>query len=1210
MNAGTPSQGNGANRTYKSHVTYVFPSLALAVLLSATTQAEPAPLKVRWINGESVPGEMIDGNAEAMRWKTSLFADPLELKWTAIRRVEQPVASMATKDPFSITLRDGSHILGDLVEATDKTISIRSARHGDAALKRSEVLSIRRLRGGSLVTAGPVGDAGWAEGAARPKPGSPAAAPSPPSSIPRLVTGPGGALVIPYWNRGIAFEQDVGDPSDIEIHLRSSIRPEFRLTLEFISGQRFDIETWDEDLVVAMADEFRVIRKLAADDRTVKLRVCWDKTTRRCAIYTPEGEPVLEWQTPDVKTEGAARFVLMNKGRDLSMDFLRFRKWDGKAPSKIDSKQPRFELADGRILGGELIRASAGTLRVKLRGDSSEKDMPLSCVDALILSGDSVKSPQHEAVLNYADGTFLSGRMESIKDGVIALHTSFADAPVNSRFDALRQLLLDLKAPDGSVKETPLSELDRVVLPGFSLHGKFIADGAAQPRWLPVGGMKAASLKSDQSFEITRAFTPDAKLPTAPALFFTSSGDILPGSLHGLDRTGVEMDSDIMDGKKLPADSLTAIQFGASTQVSIDGFNDPGWRIIKGDSKTVNREKDSLSLEPGASIGHVAALQGSEIKLSMTSSGFSTVRLRLFCAGLEGEKSSNVMISHWGSYVYSGLETDDGQLADQIRTGIETRKPLAVKLVVQEKSVELHLNGVMAQKFAIAPSSRQGAGLIIEPASLWGNTVTSVTLSGFSSRSVPGHTWLPDVSTETKTQALTVPRFRKDDPARHAIIAANGDVLRGEIEGATESHFAFRSGLETLRVPRDRVKAAIWLKKPLPDATPAAEPSPAQKLLDHRIERRMNYSNGSFSSLIGAIEREAAGLKINRPAKQDARSFPFQFGGQTVGEALEQVCALFGLKYRLDKDGSIVIEQAPTIPKGLVQKSYWLKPDAFPEKASAQEILAAKGVPFPGGSSASWQAAARQLTVTNTTENLSKLGEVLAANFGGSLGSPTHWLLLTSGARLGLAVEKFDPDFVLGHHPVYGACKVPMAQIFVVRTSMPEPTTTMNSLQDWRLVFAPEPVLPETGGEGSPMLGKAAPAFKLTLLGGGDFDLAQERGKVVVLDFWATWCGPCIKSLPGLIEAMSAFPADQVKLIGVNQGEGGEVVKRFLEARGLKLTVAMDGTQSVARQYGVDGIPHTVIVGPDGKVAWVKTGFSPDGDTEAANAVKQLLAPH
>ena len=110
-----------------------------------------------------------------------------------------------------------------------------------------------------------------------------------------------------------------------------------------------------------------------------------------------------------------------------------------------------------------------------------------------------------------------------------------------------------------------------------------------------------------------------------------------------------------------------------------------------------------------------------------------------------------------------------------------------------------------------------------------------------------------------------------------------------------------------------------------------------------------------------------------------------------------------------------------------------------------------------------------------------------------------------------------------------------------------------------------------------------------------------------MLDFWATWCGPCVKSLPGLIEAMSAFPEDRVKLIGVNQGEPPDLVKRFLETRNWKLNVAMDAQQSVARQYGVDGIPHTVIVGPDGKVAWVKTGYSPDGETEAANAVKKLL---
>jgi peroxiredoxin len=173
---------------------------------------------------------------------------------------------------------------------------------------------------------------------------------------------------------------------------------------------------------------------------------------------------------------------------------------------------------------------------------------------------------------------------------------------------------------------------------------------------------------------------------------------------------------------------------------------------------------------------------------------------------------------------------------------------------------------------------------------------------------------------------------------------------------------------------------------------------------------------------------------------------------------------------------------------------------------------------------------------------------------------------------------------------------------------MPQSTPAMRSLENWHLAFAPEPVIPGAGTDAAPDLGKEAKAFKLPLLSGGDFELAKQKGKVVVLDFWATWCGPCIKALPGLIEAMSAFPSDQVQLIGVNQGEAKDQVKRFLETRGWKLEVALDTEQSVGQQYGVDGIPHTVIIGPDGKIAWVKTGYSPDGETEAADAVKKLLS--
>ena len=194
-----------------------------------------------------------------------------------------------------------------------------------------------------------------------------------------------------------------------------------------------------------------------------------------------------------------------------------------------------------------------------------------------------------------------------------------------------------------------------------------------------------------------------------------------------------------------------------------------------------------------------------------------------------------------------------------------------------------------------------------------------------------------------------------------------------------------------------------------------------------------------------------------------------------------------------------------------------------------------------------------------------------------------------------------------GTHPLYGHCRVPMEDVYAVRSTPPEPTAAARAVGGWQTTFAPEPILPESGGEGSELLGKDAPAFKLKTLDGGEFDLGAQRGKVVVLDFWATWCGPCIKSLPGLMEAMGRFSGDKVCLVGVNQAEAPEAVKRFLESHGWTLAVALDAGQTVAKQCGVDGIPHTVIVGPDGKVVWVHTGAAPDADEQATTVVKKLL---
>ena len=74
---------------------------------------------------------------------------------------------------------------------------------------------------------------------------------------------------------------------------------------------------------------------------------------------------------------------------------------------------------------------------------------------------------------------------------------------------------------------------------------------------------------------------------------------------------------------------------------------------------------------------------------------------------------------------------------------------------------------------------------------------------------------------------------------------------------------------------------------------------------------------------------------------------------------------------------------------------------------------------------------------------------------------------------------------------------------------------------------------------------KKTPKFVTKLIDGENFDIAKYQGKVVVLDFWATWCAPCVRALPQLIEVTSGFDNSDVVLVAVNQGEGNKKISQF-----------------------------------------------------------------
>ena len=142
-----------------------------------------------------------------------------------------------------------------------------------------------------------------------------------------------------------------------------------------------------------------------------------------------------------------------------------------------------------------------------------------------------------------------------------------------------------------------------------------------------------------------------------------------------------------------------------------------------------------------------------------------------------------------------------------------------------------------------------------------------------------------------------------------------------------------------------------------------------------------------------------------------------------------------------------------------------------------------------------------------------------------------------------------------------------------------------------------------------PLIGKNAPQFESVLLDGSKFKLENHKGKVVVLDFWATWCGPCVRALPVLIEKMSQFEKDELILLAVNQGETKKVISQFLKKKKLQqLNVVMDRKKSIGRDYKVQGIPKTVVIDQEGVIRHVEVGFGEQAAARINAKISKLLS--
>lgn len=137
--------------------------------------------------------------------------------------------------------------------------------------------------------------------------------------------------------------------------------------------------------------------------------------------------------------------------------------------------------------------------------------------------------------------------------------------------------------------------------------------------------------------------------------------------------------------------------------------------------------------------------------------------------------------------------------------------------------------------------------------------------------------------------------------------------------------------------------------------------------------------------------------------------------------------------------------------------------------------------------------------------------------------------------------------------------------------------------------------------------GQAAPALELSGVG-APVSLAKLQGKVVFVDFWASWCGPCKQSFPWLNEMQAKYGAKGLQIVGVNVDTKRADADKFLTEIPANFRVAFDAQGDSPKRYQIKGMPSSVLVGPDGKVIKVHSGFRAEERKELEAAIVAALA--
>ncbi len=138
-------------------------------------------------------------------------------------------------------------------------------------------------------------------------------------------------------------------------------------------------------------------------------------------------------------------------------------------------------------------------------------------------------------------------------------------------------------------------------------------------------------------------------------------------------------------------------------------------------------------------------------------------------------------------------------------------------------------------------------------------------------------------------------------------------------------------------------------------------------------------------------------------------------------------------------------------------------------------------------------------------------------------------------------------------------------------------------------------------------LNQLAPDFTLKSMSGENLRLEEFRGKVVLINFWASWCGPCRQEMPILDRIHQRYKPTGFSVLGINVESDPRKARKIAERVGVAFPLVLDQSQTVSKAFDVQAMPYTVLLDRDGMVRYIHAGYKPGDENIYIDRLKALL---